>query len=49
MKGNSMKFIAVLKQQGEGCDYSIECGKTTIEIDANTLEEFLSCLANEIE
>ena len=29
-----MKFIIIIKQRGEGCDYTIGCGMTTKIIDA---------------
>jgi endonuclease III-like uncharacterized protein len=30
-----MKYIAILRQDGEGCDYTIGCGINTIEFEAN--------------
>lgn len=36
-----MSYKAYLKQSGEGCDYTIGCGRTVIDIDANTVEEAL--------
>lgn len=34
-----MKFIAILRQEGEGCDYTIGCGVNTIQFEAeNALE-----------
>tara|TARA_R110000851_G_scaffold47424_1_gene115034 strand:- start:17803 stop:18159 length:357 start_codon:yes stop_codon:yes gene_type:complete len=33
------KFIVVLKQSGEGCDYMIGCGQKTIEILAEDIEQ----------
>lgn len=34
-----MKFIAILRQEGEGCDYTIGCGINTIQFEAeNALE-----------
>lgn len=35
------KFAVVLKQQGEGCDYSIGCGMTLLMLDASTRDEAL--------
>jgi hypothetical protein len=32
-------FIAVLKQCGEGCDYTIGCGVKVVELDVRTLDE----------
>ena len=34
-----MKYKAYLKQAGEGCDYTIGCAQTVIEIDATSMEE----------
>lgn len=33
-----MKFIALVKQEGEGCDYTIACGQTWLYLDATTRE-----------
>ena len=33
------KFIAYVKQYGEGCDYTIGCGQTLWELDAESLEQ----------
>lgn len=33
------KFAVVMKQHGEGCDYSIGCGMKLVELKAVTLEE----------
>jgi hypothetical protein len=34
-----MKYIAILRQDGEGCDYTIGCGVNTIQFEAeNALE-----------
>lgn len=32
-------YIAYLKQAGEGCDYTIGCGRTVIDISANSMDE----------
>jgi hypothetical protein len=34
-----MKFICVMKQSGEGCDYTIGCGMNFITVDAVDAEE----------
>lgn len=35
-----MKYYAFLKQSGEGCDYTIGCGKNLIEItNVNSMDE----------
>ena len=34
-------FIALLKQSGEGCDYSIACGRKWVELEATTLPQAL--------
>jgi len=34
-----MKFVAILKQEAEGCDYTIGCGVKTIKFDAETSAE----------
>ena len=31
-------FIAVLKQRGEGCDYTIECGVKVVQLKSQTWE-----------
>jgi hypothetical protein len=31
-----MKYYAYLKQHGEGCDYTIGCGNTIIDFEANS-------------
>jgi hypothetical protein len=33
------KFIVVIKQHGEGCDYMIACAQKTVEIDAESIEQ----------
>ncbi|MFH2020098.1 MAG: hypothetical protein ABIJ34_01710 [archaeon] len=33
------KYIAYIKQEGEGCDYTIACGEKVIEIDENNWRE----------
>jgi hypothetical protein len=32
-------FVALLKQAGDGCDYTIECGTKVVALDATTAEE----------
>lgn len=34
-----MKYYAYLKQKGEGCDYTIGCGNTLIDIEAKNDDE----------
>jgi len=34
-----MKYIAVLKQEADGCDYTIGCGNTTVQFEAETSVE----------
>jgi hypothetical protein len=34
-----MEYKAYLKQNGEGCDYTIGCGQTVISIDAQNVLE----------
>lgn len=34
-----MKYKAYLKQAGEGCDYTIGCAQTVINIEANNFQE----------
>jgi len=36
---NEMKFILIMEQDGEGCDYTIGCGKQFETIEADTVEE----------
>lgn len=43
-----MKYYAYLKQKGEGCDYTIGCAQTLIQIEANSDEEAREKLAEEI-
>lgn len=34
-----MKYIAILRQEGQGCDYTIGCGINTIQFEAeNTID-----------
>lgn len=33
------RYIAILTGKGEGCDYTIGCNRTTIEISGSSLEE----------
>jgi hypothetical protein len=37
--GYQMKFVAYLKQIGDGCDYTIGCGQKLIGLDAQTWAE----------
>ena len=34
-----MKFIAIVEQSGDGCDYSIGCGIDYEEIEADTIND----------
>lgn len=34
-----MRFLAVIEEQDEGCDYTIECGVAVRVIDAESVEE----------
>jgi hypothetical protein len=34
-----MKFLLVLAQKGEGCDYAIECGVAVRQIDALNMDD----------
>jgi len=34
-----MKYKAYLKQDGEGCDYTIGCGQIVVEINASNIDE----------
>lgn len=34
-----MKFIVIMKQNGEGCDYTIGCGMTYCEVEASSYED----------
>ncbi len=33
------RFVALLKQSGDGCDYTIECGTKVVSLEATTAEE----------
>lgn len=33
------RFKAYLKQEGEGCDYTIGCGRTVVDIEAESMDE----------
>lgn len=35
------KYAVVIKQNGEGCDYTIGCGMQTVELKSTTREEAL--------
>jgi len=43
-----MKYYAYLKQNGEGCDYTIGCAQTLITIDAENDDEAKEKLSQEI-
>lgn len=43
-----MKYIAYLKQKGEGCDYTIGCAHTVIDLEASSIEEAIKELTSEI-
>lgn len=43
-----MKYYAYLKQNGEGCDYTIGCAQTLITFDAMSDEEAKSELSKRI-
>lgn len=36
-----MKFVAIMEQEGEGCDYTIGCGISTMEFSAESAEAAL--------
>ena len=42
-------YIAYLKQDGEGCDYTIGCGRTVIDIEAANMEEATNKLVEKIK
>lgn len=48
-----MKYILVLKQEAEGCDYSIECGTKVVELKATTFDgvhqEAKNCILSDDE
>lgn len=44
-----MKYYAYLEQHGEGCDYTIGCGKTLIDFEANSDEEAVTELTRIIK
>jgi len=44
-----MKFIAFIRQEGQGCDYTIDCGATMIELKAKTVDEATSELKRTIK
>lgn len=44
-----MIYKAYLKQQGEGCDYTIGCAQTVIEIEAQNIDEAKQKLYQKIE
>jgi L-fucose isomerase-like protein len=39
-------YIAVLKEWGEGCDYTIGCGVETIRFGAENMEEAIDYIRN---
>ena len=41
-------FIAYVKQTGEGCDYTIDCGKTLWKLEARTRSEALEELKRKV-
>lgn len=43
------KYKAYIHQQGEGCDYTIGCAQTVIDIEANSMDEAKQKLFEEIE
>lgn len=47
-KNEDMKYRAYLIQDTEGCDYTIGCAQTVIEIEASSLEEAEKSLKKEI-
>lgn len=44
-----MIYKAYLKQDGDGCDYSIGCAQTVISIDAHDVDEAMQKLYDIIE
>jgi hypothetical protein len=44
-----MIYKAYLKQNGEGCDYTIGCAQTVIDIEASNIEDAKIQLYKEIE
>jgi hypothetical protein len=40
-------FLVIVEQAGEGCDYSIGCGKTVSEYSGESLEEVRKNVLNE--
>lgn len=43
-----MKYKAYLKQAGEGCDYTIGCAQTVIDIEATNMDEAKQKLAKKL-
>lgn len=43
------RYIAILTGKGEGCDYTIGCNRTTIEVTGETIEEAEQNLVQHIE
>jgi len=49
-KNNNMKiYKAYLRQSGEGCDYTIGCGRTVIHLNADSMEDAKQKLAETIK
>jgi 2,3-bisphosphoglycerate-independent phosphoglycerate mutase len=44
-----MIYKAYLKQDGEGCDYTIGCGQIVIDVEASNIEDAKLQLYKEIE
>jgi hypothetical protein len=44
-----MKYKAYLKQAAEGCDYTIGCAQTVIDIEASNIVEAKELLFNKIK
>jgi NifU-like protein involved in Fe-S cluster formation len=44
-----MLYKAFIKQKGQGCDYTIACGETIINIKTSNLEEAKKIIANQIK
>jgi hypothetical protein len=42
-----LKFYVYMKQQGEGCDYTIGCGQTVKTMEAESIEALEEYLASE--
>lgn len=44
-----MIYKAYVKQEGDGCDFTIGCGLAVVELDAENLEDAQKKLTNEIK